>query len=502
MSDRRTRRYFVAHMQKTAGTTLRDRLRASFTDDEIYPNRTDGPDPRIAVISVEHLQERWAVRGGEIRLLTGHFPVRTVELLDLRRAPFVTMTVLRDPVDRTLSFLRHQAERRQRGATADTPLEEIYDDPFRFEAMIQNHMTRHAVARTRRDGTGRRRAHEGPVHARTARASPRRRSPASTSSGCRRRFEEFCGELGDPVRPRRRRTAADEHDRSRATSRPASPNASRRTTRSTSSSMSTLARSTKRAGHGRLVACTAQHRWKHERTHGFRDEQGHPRRSRRARRRWACARRHRPARTSRSPPTPTTCSNAGSHPSATRRSRSSSRCRRSAEWPVPVDDLDRGRGAHPGDHAATTSTRAWSDATSSSHGSVLVRGLLDAEQVARFTAGIDRALAARERRRRRLTRARRRPGTSRCRSPADEAVVARPQLGRRVGWHARGRFAEAVATAVLDLRRRSGCATSSASTSASARSSPRTSARCGACRSRRTPTGTRTVRSSAKESAR
>jgi len=138
-SDDEPRRFFVAHMQKTAGTALRDRLRATYPDNEIYPNHTDGPDPRISVISVQHLRDRWADRGAEIRLLTGHFPVRVVEFLD---APFVTMTVLRDPVARTLSFLRHQAARRQRGATEDTPLVEIYEDPFRFEAMIQNHMVR------------------------------------------------------------------------------------------------------------------------------------------------------------------------------------------------------------------------------------------------------------------------------------------------------------------------------------------------------------------------
>ena len=132
-------RFFVAHMQKTAGTALRDRLRATFPDEQIYPNATDGPDARISVISVKHLQERWAVRGQDIRLLTGHFPVRTTELLGV---PFVTFTVLRHPVERTLSFLRHQAERRQRGATEDTPLIEMYEDPFRFESMIQNHMTR------------------------------------------------------------------------------------------------------------------------------------------------------------------------------------------------------------------------------------------------------------------------------------------------------------------------------------------------------------------------
>ena len=123
-------RFFVAHMQKTAGTTLRDRLRATFPEEQVYPNGEDGPDGRVSVISVSHLLECWKNRGERIRLLTGHFPVRTVELLD---APFVTVTVLRDPVERTLSFLRHQAERHQRGAGPDTPLWEIYEDPFRIE---------------------------------------------------------------------------------------------------------------------------------------------------------------------------------------------------------------------------------------------------------------------------------------------------------------------------------------------------------------------------------
>jgi hypothetical protein len=132
-------RFFVAHMQKTAGTALRDRLRATFPDEAIYPNASDGPDARVAVISVQRLRERWAVRGDDIRLLTGHFPVRVTELLG---ADLVTLTVLRHPVERTLSFLRHQAARRQRGATEATPLVEIYEDPFRFQAMIQNHMVR------------------------------------------------------------------------------------------------------------------------------------------------------------------------------------------------------------------------------------------------------------------------------------------------------------------------------------------------------------------------
>jgi hypothetical protein len=180
-------------MQKTAGTTLRDRLRSSFSDDEVYPNPTDGPDPRVAVISVRHLLDRWAVRGSEIRLLTGHFPVRTVELMD---APFVTMTVLRHPVERTLSFLRHQAERRQRGATEDTPLDEIYCDSFRFEAMIQNHMVRMLSLSPEEMRAG-----DGVLS--TVAYDEGRLSLAKEGLealdlfGLQHRFDEFCAELGE-----------------------------------------------------------------------------------------------------------------------------------------------------------------------------------------------------------------------------------------------------------------------------------------------------------------
>jgi hypothetical protein len=185
------RRFFVAHMQKTAGTTLRDRLRASFADEQIYPNASDGSDPRIAVISVSHLQERWAARGEQIRLLTGHFPVRTAELLGV---PFVTMTILRHPVERTLSFLRHQAERHQRGATEDTPLVEIYEDRFRFVHMIRNHMVR-----TLSLAPEEMLEHDGvltPVPYTRERLERAKESLTSLALfGLQDQFEEFCDEL-------------------------------------------------------------------------------------------------------------------------------------------------------------------------------------------------------------------------------------------------------------------------------------------------------------------
>lgn len=131
------RRFFIVHLQKTAGTTLRDRFRHSLPETAIYPNRTDGTDKRISVISLSHLLSRWDVRRDEIRLVAGHFPLSTIELLD---AEFVTLSVLRSPLDRTLSYLRHQ--RKLNTVDRERPLEEIYADPFRFNGLIRNHMTR------------------------------------------------------------------------------------------------------------------------------------------------------------------------------------------------------------------------------------------------------------------------------------------------------------------------------------------------------------------------
>jgi hypothetical protein len=137
MPDTEPERFFVVHLQKTAGTSLRDRFRATFPDEAIYPNRSDGRDRRHSVISLSHLLERWAARRDEIRLIAGHFPLSTVELLD---ADFVTVSVLRPVVDRTLSYLRHQKQLNK--DDRDRTLEQIYDDPFRYQGLIRNHMTR------------------------------------------------------------------------------------------------------------------------------------------------------------------------------------------------------------------------------------------------------------------------------------------------------------------------------------------------------------------------
>jgi hypothetical protein len=130
-------KYFFVHCQKTAGTALKRRLQAHFGQAAVYPDKaTDGP-MADAVLSPPHLRRVLAERGDEIDVVTGHFPLAVVDTLD---HDFATFSVVREPVARTLSYLRHH--RRMHPDEGDRPLEEIYDDPFRFHGLVHNHMVK------------------------------------------------------------------------------------------------------------------------------------------------------------------------------------------------------------------------------------------------------------------------------------------------------------------------------------------------------------------------
>lgn len=180
-------RFFFVHLQKTAGTALWRRLREQFSPEQLYPGPGDG-DPPDTVLHPEHLVARWRARRDEIVVVTGHFPLCTVELLD---APFRTFTLLREPVERTLSYLRHHRE--QTPDDRDRSLAEIYDDPVRFE-LVHNHMTKMLSLEVAEMTNGA----LSPVEfddARLARAQER--LAAVDVVGFQEEFDHFCAELTD-----------------------------------------------------------------------------------------------------------------------------------------------------------------------------------------------------------------------------------------------------------------------------------------------------------------
>ena len=129
------RKFFFVHLQKTAGTSLLIRLREHFGERGVYPM----PEERSIVtsFSVDLLTERFAARREEIQVIAGHFPLAAAQVLG---EPFTVLTVLRDPVQRTLSYLRQQVAEVDQYRSAS--LDEVYDDPWRRSWLLTNHMVR------------------------------------------------------------------------------------------------------------------------------------------------------------------------------------------------------------------------------------------------------------------------------------------------------------------------------------------------------------------------
>jgi hypothetical protein len=183
-----SRRFFFCHLQKTAGTSLIRRLQAHFSEAQVYPNRHDG-DVVDRVISVRHLLARWQVRGPEIALLTGHFPLCTRDLLG---GDFATFTILREPVARTLSYLRHH--RRLTPADRDQSLDALYDDKFRFRGLIHNHMVKMLALRVEEMTAG---ALTPVTFTRDHLARAQAQLATIDVVGVQERFDDFCADLHD-----------------------------------------------------------------------------------------------------------------------------------------------------------------------------------------------------------------------------------------------------------------------------------------------------------------
>lgn len=127
-------RFFFVHLQKTGGTSLWRHLRRQFSPSELYPDPDDRSPNRT--FDVDQLLREWPGRRADVRVVAGHFPLCTTELLGER---FRTFTLLRDPVERVLSSLR--AQRQRVPELRETPLEEIYSAPAR-RAFLRNHMVK------------------------------------------------------------------------------------------------------------------------------------------------------------------------------------------------------------------------------------------------------------------------------------------------------------------------------------------------------------------------
>jgi hypothetical protein len=122
---------------KTAGATFRRHLYGNFGPGEVYPDRRLDKDLTIANVRIDYLTGLSDERHARTRAYSGHFPFMTVTLIGSRP---VTITILRDPIERTISYLKHC--RRYHPKYQALSLEAIYEIPFFYRSFIHNHQSK------------------------------------------------------------------------------------------------------------------------------------------------------------------------------------------------------------------------------------------------------------------------------------------------------------------------------------------------------------------------
>lgn len=136
------RRYFFIHVMKTGGGTVWVHIKSNFHRELVYPDSDESgnaPDPwGVSYYDIEQLLNLPPERRERIRVYTGHFPFAVTQMLGYD--DMVTFTVLRDPVERTISYLKHchKYHPQHKGL----PIDHIYEDGFINPFFIANHQAK------------------------------------------------------------------------------------------------------------------------------------------------------------------------------------------------------------------------------------------------------------------------------------------------------------------------------------------------------------------------
>jgi hypothetical protein len=129
---------FFVHLMKTGGASFRAMLRTVIAPERIYPSSEDADDDLLlANIDIDRLVHLPADRRARLDAYAGHFPFIAAELI---ADPVWTATIIRDPLSRTISFLKHC--RRYDPRFDGWELEAIYDDEMTFEMLIHDYQTK------------------------------------------------------------------------------------------------------------------------------------------------------------------------------------------------------------------------------------------------------------------------------------------------------------------------------------------------------------------------
>lgn len=130
---RKPERILVIHIAKTAGTSLRRMLEDEYGSDMVFPGN----------FYLKDLPNGWYPLGSEMirdyakiplhKVLVGHF---TAAMADMLPIPYRVVTVLRDPVQRSLSMLGHFS------LTLNVPVTALIKDEVFMNNNIADYQTR------------------------------------------------------------------------------------------------------------------------------------------------------------------------------------------------------------------------------------------------------------------------------------------------------------------------------------------------------------------------
>ena len=142
MAPPNAKKFFFVHVMKTGGTSFADHLRDNFAVSEQYPAACVAPDADLirrmeAYINVPTIVADVNALEGQLRVVRGHVPYAVRSLLV---GEYEVLTILRDPVDRTLSYLKHC--RRYHVEHLEMALEEIYEDTWFNANFLRNYQTK------------------------------------------------------------------------------------------------------------------------------------------------------------------------------------------------------------------------------------------------------------------------------------------------------------------------------------------------------------------------
>lgn len=142
MTGKATNPILFLHIMKTGGTSFIDIIRNNIAKDRRYPDATLEDKAEMAERMEAYLHTPRLVRvvNGSARsfdIVCGHIPYAARELLELR---YDAVTLLREPVERTISYLKHcqKFHVEHKG----WPLERIYDDTWYQRSFMSNYQTR------------------------------------------------------------------------------------------------------------------------------------------------------------------------------------------------------------------------------------------------------------------------------------------------------------------------------------------------------------------------